>query len=240
MYLLVKKYSFVLLFLTSWAYGQHYSKLNRFSIPYSKGCAPVTVNITPQDDKSHSYVFEEGLIDRLDTFYTYTVPGTYQIIQFLQEDLVPKSDTLTFEVIDPLIPDFEVYNCGTNTFLVEIQDTYYDYYQIETSSDTIDYLPGNSFPTFTNLTGMDSVHVIGMFNDSYNGCSSQMKYITMSNALSTASITSADFQATCGNVFDADLNTINEENVKYQVELSLNNGPTTLFMKDQLLITLFR
>ena len=228
MYLLVRKYSFVLLFLTSWAYGQHYSKLNRFSIPYSKGCAPVTINITPQDDKSHSYIYEEGLIDRLDTFYTYTVPGTYQIVQFLQEDIVPKSDTLTFTVLDPHVPNFEVYNCGTNTFLVEVNDSYYDYYQIETSSDTIDYLPGNPFPTFTNLTGMDSVNVIGMFNDSYNGCGSQMKYITMSNTLSTANITNAAFQATCGNVFDATLSTVSQENIKYQVDLSLNNGPFNL------------
>ena len=122
-----------MLMLMHWAsQAQNTSQLGRFSIAYQRGCEGVTVSVTTSPTFSgftNSYYYIQGLFDVNDTFYTYTDPGIYQIVQLTQETVTPKTDTLIFEVLPNTSPQFEIYECGSQTVQVDITESIYDFYK---------------------------------------------------------------------------------------------------------------
>ncbi len=232
---ILRKYGILMLMLTHWAsQAQHTSQLGRFSIDYQRGCEGITVSITTSPTFSgftNSYYYESGLLDVNDTFYTYTDPGIYQIVQLTQETVAPKTDTLTFEVLPNTTPQFEIYECGSQTVQVDITESIYDFYRIHfTNNDSLDYVPGDPFPTFTYPTNNVQVLVEGFYNDAYPNCGSTFKSIVLNNSIVPANVNSASLTQTCGTLFDVTVNGTVLPNVKYQVEIAFNNSAyTTLY-----------
>ncbi len=154
--------------------AQQVSMFGRFSIEYSRGCAPVTISISEHDNLgvlSRQYFYEEGLIETLDTFHVYTEPGQYQIVQFLGEDIIPKTDTLNFTVLESSPPAFHILNCKETIVAVQIVDTVYDAYEISfTDSDVFEYLKSDAPLTFDYPTGSGIVKVKGLYQDAYPTC----------------------------------------------------------------------
>ncbi|XOV94678.1 MAG: T9SS type B sorting domain-containing protein [Bacteroidota bacterium] len=232
MHLILRKYGMLMLLLVYFqSYSQQNSKLGRFSVEYQRGCSGVTVSITTSASFSgytNSYFYEEGMLDLNDTFYTYTDPGIYQIVQLTQETISPKTDTLIFEVLPATSPQFEIYECGSQTVQVDISESVYDFYRVHyTATDSVDYLPGDPFPTFTYPTNNVQVLVEGIYSNSYPGCGSTFKSIVINNTLNPVSITNASLTQTCGTLFDLNLTSTAITNIKYQVEISLNGGSYT-------------
>ncbi len=229
MQLILRKYGILMLVLAHWAsQAQHSSQLGRFSIDFQRGCEGVTVHISTSASFSgftNSYYYETGMLDVNDTFYTYTDPGIYQIVQLTQETISPKTDTLTFEVLPNTSPQFEIYECGSQTVQVDITESIYDFYRVHfTNNDSVDYTPGDPFPTFTYPTNNVQVLVEGHYNNSFPGCGDSFKSIVLNNSIVPASITSASLAQTCGTLFDVTLNGSVLSNVKYQVEIAFNSG----------------
>ena len=226
MQFILRKYGILMLVLTHWAsQAQHNSQLGRFFVDFPRGCISDTVFVTPANDKANTYYYETGLIDVLDTFHIYNSSGIYNIVQLAQEDLVPKTDSLLFEVMPNDDPQFEIYECGARTVQIEITDNIYDFYRIHfTSSVFVDYIPGNPFPSYTYPSNNVQVLVEGHYNNAYPNCGSTFKSIVLNNSIVAAIITSASLIQTCGTLFDVTINSTVLPNVKYQVEIAFNGG----------------
>jgi gliding motility-associated-like protein len=154
--------------------AQQVSMFGRFSIEFSKGCAPVTISIQEHDNLgmvSRQYFYEPDQIETLDTFHVYSVPGEYQIVQFIGEDIIPKTDTLNFTVLESPQPAFNILNCKENTVAVQIVDTLYDAYEISfNDTELYEYQKTDSPLSFDYPSGSGIIEVKGIYMDSYPTC----------------------------------------------------------------------
>ncbi|MFY0600740.1 MAG: gliding motility-associated C-terminal domain-containing protein [Cyclobacteriaceae bacterium] len=215
------------------AQAQHFSNLGRFSIDYERGCSPTTIHISQHDflDKPRSFSFHSEDQFVSDTSFTYSVPGDYQIIQLIGEDISPKTDTLTFTVYDSPLPGFDIYSCNGDQLEVEISSQNYDYHRVYfTSTDSIDVFEDDPNPQFQYLTSTASIRVKGLFNDSFNqSCGEALQTIQIEPLLFAASIDSAFFSQNCDNTFSLDLAVSNTSNFKYKVEIEDRSTKTELY-----------
>ncbi len=206
--------------------AQHFSKLNRFSIEFPQGCAPATVRVTEYTPPSQptSFFYEEGQPDIADTSYTFTEPGTYQIIQLLGEDVTPKTDTLTFTVIDPPAPEFVVYFCSSNEVEVEITDTFYDSYRVYFGSlDSIDVQGSDPNPGYSFPDANANITVKGFLNNSFNGnCGTTEKSFTIPNSLFTPQITGTSLYRSCDDSYTLNIGFSNTSNFFYSIGFEAN------------------
>lgn len=165
------------------AFAQHNSDLGRFSIAHPTACAPVTIEIKEHDsfgDISRQYFYEEGMIETTDTFFTYTDPGVYQIVQFLGEDIQPKTDTLIFEVKEALPPEFEIHQCSEAEVSINITDDYYDFHIIKFSStDSVVHYDGDGSIFYDYEQNSGSVQVFGFFENAYATCPDVSRSFTL-------------------------------------------------------------
>lgn len=163
-----------ILFATS-GLAQQVSQVGRFSVDYSRGCAPLTVNLTVLDDFGNitrQYFYEGEDTQTIDTFYTYTAPGIYQIVQIVGVDVDPKTDTLEIQVFDPVVPVFDLSLCEGNEVQVSIQDTGYEEYLVSfTDSDQVIVPADNPTANFNySEVGMQTILVQGRYANAPNNC----------------------------------------------------------------------
>lgn len=165
---------FILNFICFASVAQHTSNFGRFSIAYPQGCAPVTIHISEHDNLgtiSRQYFYEEGLIETTDTFHTYIEPGRYEVVQFLGEDIQPKTDTLVFEVLEAIPPALSIFQCSETEITVAFTDAYYDYYIVWfTETDSIIYMPGDELPYHDYGQSNGMVQATGYFDNAYASC----------------------------------------------------------------------
>lgn len=210
--------------------AQHFSQLGRFSIEFEQGCAPVTIKVSQYTnlDKPRSFFYEEGQPDINDTSYTYTQPGTYHIVQLIGEDITPKTDTLTFTVVDPPTPDYDIYYCTSNQVEISITDDFYDSYRIYFSStDSIDILKSDPNPRYTFPSADNNISVKGLLDNSFNGsCGINERSFSIPSTLSLPTVDTAYLAYDCDNTYTLNLQLDNTTNFKYSIgfEESLSSG----------------
>jgi len=127
------------------AFGQVSSPKNRFEVDVIKGCAPLTITATntfvaspmPPIAWNFDWNGDQGSVEvdpdasPQTAEYTYTEPGSYLVLQVLgnQQDVI---DTLRIEVMEPLEPRFNVYNCINNSVYIDFsEEFYYEQFYIE-------------------------------------------------------------------------------------------------------------
>ena len=161
------------LFAAFVSYGQVESVHHRFSVPYARGCSPFTVHLQEHDSLGNiarTYVYEPGATETSDTFYTYTQPGIFQIVQLVGIDVIPKFDTLTVEVLAPKPPLYEYSYCDTNQVFFSLKDDYYDSFRIKSSVDSLVFSRGMTREFVLN-TGIDpQVTIQGFFDHAEANC----------------------------------------------------------------------
>ncbi|MEQ8239320.1 MAG: gliding motility-associated C-terminal domain-containing protein [Cyclobacteriaceae bacterium] len=205
--------------------AQVVSNLGRFSIEYDQGCNPSTVHITRLDtfgNVSRQYFFGADNAGILDTFYTYNNPGKYEIVQFVGEDVEPKSDTLIFTILDSPIPIFDLFNCSDSTFNISLSSNNYDYYNLTTTDTSI-----TTEPTAISLLRQTAatINVKGFFNEAFNdGCPSVTKSIPDHKIYTEPRIDSLSLVEACKNQFLFSLNGDFDEFTKYRLSYSLDSA----------------
>ncbi len=154
--------------------SQNDSKIGRFSADFVKGCAPLTVNLTVNDSFGNivrQYIYEDGSRVTNDTFHTFTVADTFNIIQVVQSQL-PRTDTLEVIVYDPATPTFEIFNCSLNRArILPTTDFPYDFYRVYFENDSLTVLPNqvSEIMNFSN-SAVKLIRLRGFFNNARNNC----------------------------------------------------------------------
>lgn len=167
----------------------------RFALNSDKGCAPFTVEVTDLSGSPevitynyHDYNYDPAndpppcpgaecscpdppgpgcpCQDCETTSWTYYHPGTYMIIQTIQ-NTDPRTDTLYVEVVDPQEPEFVTANCSGTFGSVNIPDNYYESYYVEWGDGNSDIVPpGTWFQHNYGAVNTYNVNVQGLINGS--------------------------------------------------------------------------
>ncbi len=193
------KFLYSLLFTLLWlpyhnSLAQHASAGGRFEVDYIKGCAPLTVNITqvglPGLTRTYDYD-RDGLFEGNLTTYTFTTPGTYTILEIVANQL-PRDDSITIEVIEPLEPEYTVRNCANNNVKIDITDTYYDRFFIDFGDGTnLTINQGDNVPPHNyGVPNSYNITVRGIMNGARDNCAERIVNINTVNNLVPASINS--------------------------------------------------
>lgn len=224
--------SIILVLISIFAKSQHFSKFNRFSIEYDKGCTPTTVKITQHLllDKPRSFRYESNLEFVSDTIFTYSTPGTYQIVQLIGEDIDPKTDTLTFTLEGSPEPKFEIYSCAGNQVEIKLLENFYDYYTVFINEDTVQINEDDPSLQYQSSSSSLSVRIVGHFNDAFNeSCGESQETIIIEPAINTASINSASFIQNCLGSYSLNILSENISFYKYKVQISNENSLTDIY-----------
>ena len=226
---------FLIISFGPFAWGQTVSPNSSFQVDYVRGCAPLTItvnNLNATEADSYWYDADTCIVSSpkynaticgsmarsSNTTFTYTQPGTYTLVnQFLIA--LPRNDTLTIEVFDPLPPEFNVSLCRSNAVQVNITDTYYEQYEI-------DYGDGSPLTSNTNHTyaanGTYSITVRGQFLNSPNNCGSTTEMISTVNTLTPAVINQIEVLQVDNGLGSIQLDYTLTPGVSYTLEVSEN------------------
>lgn len=208
---------------TDYVSAQNDSELGRFSSNYIVGCAPLTVNLTVNDNFGNivrQYIYEESNTETNDTFHTYTSPGTYEITQIIQSQ-TPRTDRLTITVIEPTIPSFEIYNCSNNAAKVQITDEVYDFYRIYFLNDSLEVAPNtiSDILQFPN-SNTQSIRIKGFLNNSTNNCGVTSFNFDPISTISPPMITGLNIEQHCIGLVAADITFNINPFVRHQVQFT--------------------
>jgi gliding motility-associated-like protein len=171
--------------LPFFASAQYVSRLGNFQVDQIKGCAPLTVTITPitpcngvtpcdinyqltnlTADCNTSFASGQTIVQNNLVSPPYA-PGKYKLTVLFQSI---GCDDIIIEVLPNIQPDFEIYHCNGNDVSVKVTDTNYSYqYKIKyispPSADVeVTVAPGNTAKdnhTFPS-TGAKTIEVRGI------------------------------------------------------------------------------
>lgn len=212
--------------------AQEFSLVRRFSVEYNRGCAPFTVNLTEEDDFGNitrQYFYEGEATQTIDTFYTYTLPGTYEIVQIVGVDVDPKTDTLFIEVLDPVTPTFNLSICEGNEIQVTVDDAGYEAYQISfTNTDQV-VVPANA-PTagFSYIEdGVQEIIVQGRFLNAQNNCGFSRQTIEVQPFEHRGTIDNLELIRSCIDNLNARLQLTLDQFQSYELMFSEDNSQFT-------------
>ncbi|MBR9999447.1 MAG: gliding motility-associated C-terminal domain-containing protein [Cyclobacteriaceae bacterium] len=160
----------------------------RFEVDYASGCAPLKVVISETDTFStetvRQYDFEGdgvfvGFEPTEEVTHTFSQPGSYVIVQVINVDIVPKTDTLFLEVYSSTDPDFAVLTCENHGAAIKIEPDQYQQYRIfYTPADSLTINQGEEAPPYTYPAGSHSVVVKGLFIDGKDNCGMKSQNFT--------------------------------------------------------------
>lgn len=145
-----------------------------FDAVKTRGCAPFTVNLincaVGVPDSSILYNFNWNPGDPIngtsDTFFTYTSPGIYNILQI--GNVSGSGDTLVrydyIEVLPSPDPVYQVSRCDSNRVVVSITDNQYEQYFIDWGDGSFDTIAGLSQASHKYLvSGTKNIAITGNY-----------------------------------------------------------------------------
>ena len=168
------------LFFAKQGEAQYTSVRGHFEVNQQLGCHNLTVTVTNinQGICSNSpcpiaYKFEgRSSTETSNPVYTYTAPDTVWIYQFIQGPSGEREDSIQLIIVTPELPEVELLSCNSLELLVQINDSYYDEYEINYGDGTVITVPRGSpiLPyTYAN-NSQRTVAVTGLFTTATNRC----------------------------------------------------------------------
>ena len=162
-----------------------------FSIDQRRGCRNLFVtatNINPGTDVI-LYQFEgrTSTVTNSST-HTYTATGNYWLYQYIQGPTGEKVDSIFVEILDPVLPEFELRSCNNNDVQLLITTSVYDYFDIDYGDGTSIQVPVNTFPPIYNYVtpGTYNVSVTGGYTTANNSCGVSNRSFTPVNEVQPA------------------------------------------------------
>lgn len=182
----------VVLFYNLSLHGQNPSINGRFEADYIAGCTPLKVVLTETDtfppETVRQYDFNgDGVFVGFDSTeeisYIYNQAGIYNIVQVINRDIIPKTDTLKIEVYSSVNPDFSIFTCENNGVSIDIDPDQYEQHRIIYSiSDSITLNQGQQASPFYYAPGTYTIKVKGLYNNGRDNCGlSQKNFTTIQN-----------------------------------------------------------
>ncbi len=216
-------YIFFLFISPLLASAQVVSNGGRFQVDYDLGCTPFTVNVTPLDAFgaiTRQYFYEDGAVETTSTTYTYTSAGTYEIIQVVGIDVIPKTDTLVIQVIDPTETQFTVEKCNLNGITVTSTEDVYDFIRVYfTPTDSVTLNLGEVASFNYSSSSTQTFETKGFYNTGTENCTTFSHMIDAVNILTTPTVLSASVSETCRDYFVLELQLQDvDPQIDYQVE----------------------
>lgn len=202
--------------------GQVSSQLGRFSTEYVRACAPYTIHLTSEDDfgnVSRSYTYETGLNSTTDTFYTYTVPGNYEIVQLIGATIDQNADTLKIEILEAIPPTFQFSQCDGSSIYLEITDQLYDNYDVILNGDTSFVESMEVGNTFNIVDGSQNLNVQGHFLESFDNCGLSSATIIASPLANSIEINDFSLNYVCADTVSLSMDYQNSGNTTYEIEV---------------------
>lgn len=232
---------YIVLFATLSAQGQEVSPLGRFSVDYTSGCAPLTVNVTELDpfgaiDRQYFYEAPGNTVATTSLTHTYNTPGTYKLVQLVGAAVTPNTDTLTIVVYEPALPDFDYYLCDNREVQVVIDDPTYDTYEVEFAGSTqVSLLDGQSTSyTFAPADPL-TISVRGQYTGTPDNCGqSSLTLPAVNDALLAPAVNFVEIRQVCEDTYALSLNADFDENTNYEIEWSLDGGAYSTLANDLL------
>jgi gliding motility-associated-like protein len=185
---------YITLFWSITSQAQYISIGGDFSIDNQRGCRDMFVTVTntvpPPDSVVVIFLYEgRNSPPTSDTTFLYTSTGNFWLYRFIQNDS-NRVDSMLVEVLDPIIPDFELHSCNNNDLEVEIMNSAYDIYEIDYGDGTVIQVPVNTFPPIHSyLSSLPvTVTVTGLYNTSVNRCGTNSITFTPVNQVQPAQI----------------------------------------------------
>ena len=162
------------LFFGKQANGQYLSAKGFFELDQQLGCSDLTVNITSLVPDVITFQYNGASSPTNDNpFFTYTEPGSYWINQYHQGPSGnERKDSILVTVVIPEVPEIQLFSCNSLELVVQLNDNYYDEYEINYGDGTIIIIPaGNTIPPHTyGSNAQQTVSVTGLFTTATNRC----------------------------------------------------------------------
>jgi gliding motility-associated-like protein len=139
-----------------------------FSANETVGCAPFTVTLTDCSGAAPNVFYDYGVAGqppRPQNTFTYSTPGTYQIVQLLNTcgNGGVSSAPLTIRVLPNSSPTFNVTVCSNRTVQFNVTDTSFPQYRINfgdgntataQANTPLNYIYGNTNPVTARVSGI--------------------------------------------------------------------------------------
>ena len=157
--------SIILILFYAWSSAQ--TPVPCFTIDQPSGCVPHTINVSNCSGSTNlpQYVYDSGT-PTVDSSYEYTQPGSYQVIQAIDDGSGQFEFDTQYVTVFPIPnPEFVISNCGNNEVYMEIPNLGYDSYIINwndgnidtfSTSQSVTHSYSNSNPRSVNLLGLYS------------------------------------------------------------------------------------
>lgn len=221
---------FIFLYGIHWyARAQYPSRDGKFMVDQVKGCAPLTITVTPDaaficDSGNPCAAFYEDDVNSEPLItppftHTYTQPGIYNL-KILRSALY---DSIQIEVLPNIQPQFDVYSCGNNGVSVQLKDSNYDEYIINYNDGNPEVTVGaTGAANHTYAAGTQTVTVRGHDTGAADNCSSAGMIVTPLLALPAPTITL--LQVLDAGSVRLEFNAL--PNIQYKLAIATNNATT--------------
>ncbi|MGC4021049.1 MAG: gliding motility-associated C-terminal domain-containing protein [Cyclobacteriaceae bacterium] len=212
--------------------AQYTSRLGTFKVDQIRGCAPLTVNITPIAACNPCTIVSDGTGCLATTnppcsnvfTLNYSAAGTYTL------NLVHQgggSDDITVTVDPNVAPNFEIYSCAGSKVEVNITDKTYDKYYIDfnySGAFTVDAtIPSGNTQTVTHpygAVGNYTIGVKGQKNSAANNCNINSQAFKALNSLPAPGIVSLKAK----DASSLRLDFTPQNNIQYHSEVAYDNS----------------
>ncbi|MCF6353399.1 MAG: gliding motility-associated C-terminal domain-containing protein [Cyclobacteriaceae bacterium] len=164
-----------ILFFAKQSEAQYPSIRGDFEVNQQLGCHDLTVTVANLNPGSGIIIYQFDGFESTQTtnpVFTYTAPGVYWINQYIQGATGEKKDSISVTVVSPQLPEVELQSCNNLELLVQINDSYYDEYEINYGDGTVITVSnGNVILPYTYANNTQrTVSVTGLFTTATNRC----------------------------------------------------------------------
>ncbi len=209
--------------------GVHAQFSAQLSATSDRGCNTFTVTIIDESGAPSGEIrnYNYGAGETLDTFFTFTSPGVYEITQTIQ-NADPRRASIFVEVIAPESPRSILANCqGTEAFVYANDDFYPAYWVDWGDGNTGQVSPGDLLTHDYGVLGTFNVTVKGLMDPAIPdaglanlNCLSTTRQLTLTSAFVPAEINRVEVL----NDDSIRLNYTLEEGFAYIVEMSTDGS----------------
>lgn len=175
--------------------AQYLSVKGDFEVDQQLGCFNLTVTATNINSGTGTIIYQFDGFNSATTsnpIHTYTTPGTYWINQYIQGATGEKKDSISVVVVSPETPEVELLSCNNLELSVQINDSYYDVYEIDYGDGTIINVNKNTLLPPYSYTDNTTRNVIvtGLFSTATNRCGINSNSFTPTTTVLPAQIDS--------------------------------------------------